>query len=39
MRPSHGTILLRARNSYGKSVFAIVEAAPIIWVAPDEIIC
>jgi hypothetical protein len=37
--PSHGTILLRARNSYGKSVFAIVEAAPIIWVAPNEMIC
>ena len=37
--PSHGTILLCARNSYGKSVFAIVEAATIIWVAPGEIIC
>jgi hypothetical protein len=37
--PSHGTILLRARNSYGKSVFAIVDAAPIIWLAPNEMIC
>jgi hypothetical protein len=37
--PDHHTILLRARNSYGTSVFAIVEAAEIIWVAPGEIIC
>jgi hypothetical protein len=37
--PSHGTILLRARNSYGTSVFAIVEAAPIIWVPPGVVIC
>ena len=37
--PSHGTILLRARNAYGRSAFAIVEAAPIIWAAPGEIIC
>jgi hypothetical protein len=37
--PSHGTILLRARNSFGQSVFAIVEAAPIVWVAPDEVFC
>ncbi len=37
--PSHGTILLRARNSYGRSVFAIVDAAPIIWVPPGDIIC
>ena len=37
--PSHGTILLRARNAYGSSAFAIVEAAPIIWAAPGEIIC
>jgi hypothetical protein len=37
--PSHGTVLLRARNAYGKSVFAIVEAAPIIWVPPGDIFC
>ena len=37
--PSHGTNLLRARNAYGRSAFAIVEAAPIIWAAPGEIIC
>lgn len=37
--PSHGTILLRARNSYGQSVFAIVEAAPILWVPPGDQIC
>jgi hypothetical protein len=37
--PPHGTILLRARNSYGNSVFAIVEAAPIIWVPPGVVIC
>ncbi len=35
----HGTILLRARNTYGKSVFAIVEAAHVIWVPPGDIIC
>jgi hypothetical protein len=35
----HGTILLRARNAYGRSVFAIVEAAPVIWVPPGDIIC
>ena len=37
--PAHGTILLRARNAYGRSVFAIVEAAPVIWVAPGDTIC
>jgi hypothetical protein len=37
--PSHGTILLRALNSYGKSVFAIVEAAPVMWAAPGDLIC
>jgi hypothetical protein len=37
--PSHGTILLRARNAFGQSVFAIVEAAPIIWVPPGDMIC
>ena len=37
--PSHGTILLRARNSYGQSVFAIVEAAPVVWVAPGDTMC
>ena len=37
--PSHGTILLRARNPYGKSVFAIVEAASVMWVPPGDIIC
>ena len=35
----HGTILLRARNTYGKSVFAIVEAAHVIWVPPGDMIC
>lgn len=37
--PSHGSILLLARNSYGSSIFAIVEAAPVIWVPPDTCIC
>ena len=35
----YGSILLRARNAYGQSTFAIVRAAPVIWVAPGEIIC
>lgn len=37
--PSHGTILLRARNAYGKSVFAIVESAPVLWVPPGDMFC
>jgi hypothetical protein len=37
--PSHGTILLRARNANGASAFAIVEAAPIMWAPPGDIIC
>ena len=35
----HGTILLRARNAYGRSVFAIVEAVNVYWPDPNEIIC
>jgi hypothetical protein len=35
----HGTILLRARNAYGRSAFAIVEAAHVIWVPPGDMIC
>ena len=35
----YGSILLRARNAYGTSSFAIVKAAPVIWVAPGEAIC
>jgi hypothetical protein len=35
----HGTILLRARNAYGQSAFAIVEAAHVIWVPPGDMIC
>ena len=35
----YGSILLRARNAYGTSTFAIVMAAPVIWVAPGEAIC
>lgn len=34
-----GTILLRARNAYGNSSFAIVEAATVIWVPPGDMIC
>jgi hypothetical protein len=35
----HGTILLRARNAYGRSVFAIVEAVNVHWPVPNEVIC
>jgi hypothetical protein len=35
----YGSILLRARSAFGRSNFAIVKAAPVIWVAPGEIIC
>jgi hypothetical protein len=34
-----GSILLRARNAYGTSTFAIVKAAPVIWVAPGDAFC
>jgi hypothetical protein len=37
--PPHGTILIRARNAFGRSPFAVVSAAPVIWVAPGDIIC
>jgi hypothetical protein len=30
------SILLRARNAYGISVFAIVNSAPVIWIDPDS---
>jgi hypothetical protein len=36
---SHGTILVRARNAYGSSVFAIAEVALIMWAPPDAVIC
>ncbi len=32
----HGSILLRARSSYGKSTFAIVQAARVFWRDPDS---
>lgn len=32
----HGSILLRARNAYGRSPFAIVHAEPVIWYDPDS---
>jgi hypothetical protein len=37
----YGSILLRARNAYGRSTFAIVHAAPVVWYDPDsgDIIC
>jgi len=35
----HGTILLRALNAYGRSVFAIVEAVNVYWPDPNEVIC
>ncbi|HUU82868.1 MAG TPA: hypothetical protein VM243_05120 [Phycisphaerae bacterium] len=35
----HGTILLRARNAYGTSVFSIVEAVNVYWPDPTEVIC
>ncbi len=35
----YGSILLRARNAFGESTFAIVQAAPVIWVVPGEVIC
>ena len=34
-----GSILLRARNAYGTSPFAIVLGAPVFWVAPGDIVC
>ena len=37
--PSHGTILLRARNAHGGSYFAIVESATVLWVPPDVTVC
>ena len=37
--PPYGTILLRARNGYGRSVFAIVEAVNVHWPVPNEVIC
>jgi hypothetical protein len=35
------SILLRARNAYGRSAFAIVESAPVVWIDPNgnDIIC
>jgi len=30
------SILLRARNAYGNSPFAIVDSAPVIWIDPDS---
>jgi hypothetical protein len=35
------SVLLRARNEYGRSIFAIVHAAPVVWYDPDssDIIC
>ena len=35
----HGTILLVARNAYGKSVYAIVKSALVIWVPPGDQVC
>ena len=35
----HGTILLRARNAYGKSVFTIVQAVDVYWPDPNEVVC
>jgi hypothetical protein len=35
--PSYSTILLRARNAYGRSVFAIVETPTVP--DPNDIIC
>jgi hypothetical protein len=32
----YGSILLRARNAYGRSTFAIVHAAPVFWYDPDS---
>ena len=37
--PSHGSILLRARNAYGNSTLAIVDVLPVVWPNPGEIIC
>lgn len=37
--PSHGTILLRARNAHGGSYFAIVESAQVLWVPPNVTVC
>jgi hypothetical protein len=35
----HGTILLRARNAYGKSAFTMVEVVDAYWPDPNEVIC
>jgi hypothetical protein len=37
--PSYGTILLRARNAYGNSGFAIVEVETVYWVDPNDTVC
>jgi hypothetical protein len=37
--PSHGTILLRAHGAYGWSGYAVVVAAPVIWVPPGDQVC
>jgi hypothetical protein len=37
--PPSGTILLRARNAYGRSAFSIVTVLDVYWPDPDEIIC
>ena len=37
--PLHGSILLRARNAFGNSAFAIVEATQVDWQGPGEVIC
>jgi hypothetical protein len=35
----YGSILLRARNGYGSSTFAIVLSARVSWYDPDDTIC
>jgi len=35
----HGTILLRARNAYGRSAFTIVEVVNVYWPDPNDVIC
>lgn len=37
----HGSVLLRARNAYGNSTFAIVLTEPVLWIDPDsgDLIC
>jgi hypothetical protein len=34
-----GSILLRARNAYGASIFAIVDSATVEWMDPNEAPC